>query len=64
MDENIFVLYTTARDKELFLFQNRRKRLWGLPNLLFIAYRGSFPGVKLPGREDYKSSPSSGVKNR
>jgi hypothetical protein len=34
-------------------------RLWGPPNILYNGYRGSFPGVKRPGRETDHSHPAS-----
>lgn len=37
--------------KRFFSFPKRSDRLRGLPSLLFNRYRGSFPGLKRPGRE-------------
>jgi len=36
----------------------RQYWLWSKPSLLLSRYRGSFPGVKQPGREDGNSYPS------
>ena len=49
----------SGRGKRLFSFLKRPDPLWDLLGLLFSRYRGPFPRVKRPGREDNHSSPSS-----
>jgi hypothetical protein len=36
----------------IFSSPRRPDRLWRLPNLLFNGYRGLFPRLKRPGREE------------
>jgi hypothetical protein len=50
------------RDKRVFSSSDRPDRLWGPPSP--HGYRGSFPGVKRPGREaDRSFAPGAEVKN-
>jgi hypothetical protein len=47
------------RQGRIFYLQKRPDRLWGPPSLLFNGYRGSFTGLKRPGREAGHSTLSS-----
>jgi len=40
-----------AGKRDIFLLQIVHIRLWDTPSLLFIAKKGYFPDVKLPGQE-------------
>jgi len=44
-------------DQKFASSPKRRGRLWEPPNFLLNGYRGSFPGVKRPGREVSHPSP-------
>jgi len=53
-----------GRSKRFFYSPKRSDRPWDLPSVLFNTYRGSFFGIKRPGREVGHSSPTSAkVKN-
>ena len=45
--------------KRSALLHNHPDQCWGLPNLLFNGYHGSFLGVKWQKHEDNRSAPSS-----
>ena len=57
-----FIIF--KRDNRFFPSPELPGRLWGPPIRLFIGYRGSFPGLKRPKRQVYRSPPSiAEVKN-
>ena len=43
--------------KRVFSFPKLPDRLWGPPSLLFSEYKGSFSGLKRPGRKVDHSDP-------
>ena len=56
-------VFESRLDQAIFVFQNGPDSPWGPPILLFSGYRGSFPGVKLSGREVHHLSYIAEVKN-
>ena len=48
-----------SRDKRFISSPKRPNRLCDPPSLLFIGYRGSFPGIKQPGSQFNHSPPFS-----
>jgi hypothetical protein len=49
----------SSRVKRFLSSSKRSDCFWGPPSLLFIRYRGSFPRLKRPGREDDHSTLST-----
>jgi len=49
--------------KRFVSIPNRPERLYGTPSLLFNLYRGSFPELKWPKRDDQSTASRAEVKN-